>query len=181
VPLNGSLSCLANRLQIKAKFRSDYVKAVKAGLRIWPAAELLNQSLVPLKWRSLVKDVVGFGWDMYLNIATRSPVAAQPAGSGEGDECDAATSDSGSGGGGGGAGAVGGSGEAGDEGSDEGSDEGGEEVKGERPAAPAAALTAAPAAAAKAPTLANPATPFSFVVLAAMYWADKRGYAQARR
>ncbi len=29
--------------QIRAKFRADYVKTVKAGLRIWPAAEIINQ------------------------------------------------------------------------------------------------------------------------------------------
>jgi hypothetical protein len=37
--------------QIKAKFIRDYWNTVKAGLRIWPAAELVNQTVVPLKWR----------------------------------------------------------------------------------------------------------------------------------
>lgn len=33
------------------------------------------QSLVPLKWRSLFKDMVGFGWDMYLMSVNVQPAA----------------------------------------------------------------------------------------------------------
>jgi len=36
---------------IRAKFKNDFVKTVKAGLKIWPAAEVVNQTVVPLKWR----------------------------------------------------------------------------------------------------------------------------------
>mmetsp|Transcript_2043 Transcript_2043/g.4345 ORF Transcript_2043/g.4345 Transcript_2043/m.4345 type:complete len:288 (-) Transcript_2043:250-1113(-) len=61
--------------QTKDKFRGDYWKTVKAGLRIWPLAEAINQGFVPLKWRSLFKDVVGFGWDIKLALDVGSSSA----------------------------------------------------------------------------------------------------------
>lgn len=60
--------------QIKSKFKAEYWKTTKAGLRIWPVAEIINQGLVPLKWRTLFKDIIGFGWDMYLTLACASAV-----------------------------------------------------------------------------------------------------------
>mmetsp|Transcript_29990 Transcript_29990/g.60168 ORF Transcript_29990/g.60168 Transcript_29990/m.60168 type:complete len:277 (+) Transcript_29990:108-938(+) len=62
--------------QIKEKFRKDYWTTTKAGLKIWPAAEIVNQSVVPLKWRTLFKDLVGVGWDMYLTSVNVQPAAS---------------------------------------------------------------------------------------------------------
>ena len=71
--------------------KASYFKTVQAGWRIWPAAQLLNQSVkhkrqidslklihqlllyslqvVPLHLRTVSMDVVSFFWDMYLTLA----------------------------------------------------------------------------------------------------------------
>lgn len=54
--------------QVKEHFRNNYVATVKAGWRIWPAAQLLNQSVVPLEFRTVSMDCVSFFWDMYLTL-----------------------------------------------------------------------------------------------------------------
>ena len=43
---------------------------------------------MPLKWRSLFKDIIGFGWDMYLTASTAGP-PSDKAGDGKaaGGEC----------------------------------------------------------------------------------------------
>ena len=41
---------------------------MQAGWRIWPAAQLLNQSVVPIQFRTVSMDVVGFFWDMFLTF-----------------------------------------------------------------------------------------------------------------
>jgi hypothetical protein len=67
--------------QIKAKFKSDYWNAVKAGLRIWPACEVVNQTMIPLKFRTVFKDLVGFFWDVYLMmVSSAKPLPQSPAG-----------------------------------------------------------------------------------------------------
>ncbi len=47
---------------------------MKAGLRIWPACEIVNQQAIPLKWRSVFKDCVGFFWDVYLTMVSTATV-----------------------------------------------------------------------------------------------------------
>ena len=53
-----------NAKQIQQRFKEDYLPTVKAGLKIWPAAQFLNQSLVPLSFRTVSMDCVSFFWDM---------------------------------------------------------------------------------------------------------------------
>ena len=55
--------------QIKDVLAASYFSTVKAGWRIWPASQLVNQSLVPLYARTVSMDFVSFFWDMYLTIA----------------------------------------------------------------------------------------------------------------
>ena len=72
--------------EIREKFRSDYLNAVKSGLRIWPACEIVNQTVVPLKWRTTTKDVVGFFWDVYIMMVSTSKREVTPAADSDGAE-----------------------------------------------------------------------------------------------
>ncbi len=83
---------------------------MQAGWRIWPAAQLLNQSVVPIQFRTVSMDVVGFFWDMFLTFKVTGGGKAESITEGEeGVEADegaggAASSPSRRGGGGGGGG-----------------------------------------------------------------------------
>ena len=58
---------------------------MKAGLRIWPACEIVNQQAIPLKWRSVFKDCVGFFWDVYLTMVSTATVNGRGHSSGTTD------------------------------------------------------------------------------------------------
>mmetsp|Transcript_66009 Transcript_66009/g.113466 ORF Transcript_66009/g.113466 Transcript_66009/m.113466 type:complete len:222 (+) Transcript_66009:24-689(+) len=66
-------------LEIKNILKESFPTTVKNAWRIWPAAQLLNQLVVPLHLRTVSMDCVGFFWDMYLTLAiTKSPPAIEP-------------------------------------------------------------------------------------------------------
>jgi hypothetical protein len=64
--------------QIREIFKASYAGTVKNAWRIWPAAQLLNQSVVPLQFRTVSMDLVSFFWDMYLTLAITSDAGTAP-------------------------------------------------------------------------------------------------------
>ena len=68
--------------------KNTYFDTVKAGWRIWPAAQLLNQVVVPIQFRTVSMDIVGFFWDMILTAKVTGNNKPEPIteGDGEADE-----------------------------------------------------------------------------------------------
>lgn len=48
-------------------------KLVKAGWTIWPAVAICQFLWVPVRWRMIVAGCIGFGWNIFLSIASMSP------------------------------------------------------------------------------------------------------------
>ena len=46
-------------------------RVVTAGWRLWPAVALVNFLWVPMRWRVLFLNIVGFGWTVCLSIMSR--------------------------------------------------------------------------------------------------------------
>lgn len=55
--------------EIAGIMRESYASTVKNAWKIWPAAQLLNQLVVPLHMRTVSMDAVSFFWDMYMTVA----------------------------------------------------------------------------------------------------------------
>ncbi|KAI9682505.1 MAG: hypothetical protein M1829_000297 [Trizodia sp. TS-e1964] len=63
----GGLKGLSER-EIREAIRNDFWVVIKAGLRLWPLVSLVLFTLVPVKNRLLVGNLVGVGWGIYLSL-----------------------------------------------------------------------------------------------------------------
>jgi len=52
--------------EIKDKFRSDYIDAMKINYMIWPAVQIVNFKFVPMQHRVIVVNIVALFWNTYL-------------------------------------------------------------------------------------------------------------------
>ncbi|EPE06672.1 integral membrane mpv17 pmp22 [Ophiostoma piceae UAMH 11346] len=56
----------------KEKIQKQYVNALTANYMLWPAAQMVNFSVVPLEHRVLFVNLVSIGWNSYLSILNSS-------------------------------------------------------------------------------------------------------------
>ncbi len=75
--------------EIGVVLKETYFPTVKAGWRIWPAAQLLNQTMVPIHFRTVSMDIVGFFWDMYLTMMVTGGGSKEPEVVTEGEDGEA--------------------------------------------------------------------------------------------
>ena len=75
--------------EIGVVMKETYFPTVKAGWRIWPAAQLLNQTMVPIHFRTVSMDIVGFFWDMYLTMMVTGGSSKEPEVVTEGEDGEA--------------------------------------------------------------------------------------------
>ncbi|XP_063224565.1 protein Mpv17 isoform X2 [Bacillus rossius redtenbacheri] len=59
---------------VAAKLRQDYVPVLLANYKVWPAVQLCNFTLVPLRYRVLVVQTVAVLWNTYLSRRANCPV-----------------------------------------------------------------------------------------------------------
>lgn len=50
------------------KMRSEFFHVVLAGAAVWPPAQMVNFFFVPLAYRVLFINMVGFGWSTYTSL-----------------------------------------------------------------------------------------------------------------
>ena len=56
----------------KEKIEKNYASALKANYMLWPAAQMVNFSVVPLEHRVLFVNLVSIGWNSYLSYLNSS-------------------------------------------------------------------------------------------------------------
>jgi pimeloyl-ACP methyl ester carboxylesterase len=50
------------------KTKTDFTRVLFAGATIWPPAQVINFFFVPLPYRVLFMNMVGFGWSTYTSL-----------------------------------------------------------------------------------------------------------------
>jgi hypothetical protein len=53
---------------IWTKTKADFTRVLLAGATIWPPAQMVNFFFVPLPYRVLFMNMVGFGWSTYTSL-----------------------------------------------------------------------------------------------------------------
>nr|XP_022289368.1 protein sym-1-like isoform X1 [Crassostrea virginica] len=52
--------------EIKNKIKKDYYDVITTNWKIWPAAQIINFTFVPLQHRIMVVNIVSIGWNCYM-------------------------------------------------------------------------------------------------------------------
>jgi hypothetical protein len=60
------------------KTRADFLKVILAGAVIWPPAQMVNFFFVPLPYRVLFINLVGFGWSTYTSLVASKTFHCDP-------------------------------------------------------------------------------------------------------
>ena len=73
----GSMGVMEGRRSLSAledKFRDVYVPALLANWKIWPALQMLNFSIMPLRFRVPFSATCGIAWTLYLSLLNQTDV-----------------------------------------------------------------------------------------------------------
>jgi hypothetical protein len=60
------------------KTRADFLRVIMAGAVIWPPAQMVNFFFVPLPYRVLFINLVGFGWSTYTSLVASKTFHCDP-------------------------------------------------------------------------------------------------------
>ncbi|CAO1639374.1 unnamed protein product [Sympodiomycopsis kandeliae] len=79
VGVMGALEYSGDLERIKGKFKDMYIPALLSNWKVWPAIQLINFSLVPLRFRVPFTSMCGIGWTGYLSLlaAARGPAESR--------------------------------------------------------------------------------------------------------